>query len=79
MNEGGLEGWGEYKRHVVGELDRLTQEVRSLREELGRFRADDISAIKVEVAMLKVKAGLWGAVAGAVPATVAALLWFMSK
>lgn len=65
----GLEGWGEYKRLILKELERLNREVEHVGEEL--------AAIRVEIAMLKVKASLWGAAAGAVPAGIAAVVWYL--
>jgi hypothetical protein len=37
-----------------------------------------LSQIQVQLAMLKVKAGVWGALAGAVPA-IAAVLYYLVK
>jgi hypothetical protein len=57
-----FEEWGQ---HVLAELARQHQEHIEVRK--------DLQAIKVQLAMLKVRAGVWGAVAGAIP-VVAALL-----
>lgn len=78
MNEG-LEGWGEYKKLVLQELERLARGIEVLNAKIEGFRNDDLSALKVEVAMLKVKAGMWGAAAGAVPAALAAIAWYLSQ
>jgi hypothetical protein len=78
MSEG-LEGWGEYKRLILQELERLSKEVALLNIKLDNFRSDEIAGIKVEVAMLKVKAGVWGAICGAIPAALAAIAWYLSQ
>lgn len=52
-----------YDRLVLFRLDSLAGDL--LRVE------DKVEALLIDVAMLKVKAGLWGAVAGMIPAAVA--------
>ena len=49
-------GWSEYEKYVVSELERHS----SCLSELKR----DMSLVKESLAGLKVKAGIWGAVAG---------------
>jgi len=48
-------GWKEWKNHVLAELGRL-EAIQT-----------DITDIKVAIGKLKVKSGVWGAVAGAIP------------
>jgi hypothetical protein len=83
-------GWSEYQRLVLGELTRhnnvlelLAQEIGSLKVELALFdkHHERLSRIEleqrgqdVEIATLKVKAGLWGGMAGLVTALAAALV-----
>jgi hypothetical protein len=76
---GGAPGWSEYKLLVLDHIERLSTQVRSLEGKMDAFRADDISNLKVEIALLKLKAGVWGAVSGAVPAAIGTLIWWMSK
>lgn len=76
MAEQGFEGWGEYTRLTARELERLEKALKEANEKLDRIRTDDMSLVKVEIATLKVKAGMWGAVAGAIPALVA-ILWYL--
>lgn len=73
----GMEGWGEYRKLILAELERLNRVISALDSKLEAFRNDDISSLKVEVAMLKVKAGLWGALAGLVPA-IGAILYMLA-
>lgn len=72
MNIGGgdpgpsLEGWGEYRRLILAELQRLER------------RADEtiitLSEIKVEIATLKTRAGMWGAMWGVVASAVVSII-----
>jgi len=66
MSDGGLPapGWNEYKLLVLDQLTRVSSQVQDLERKVDTFRADDIANVKVEIALLKQKAGLWGAVAG---------------
>lgn len=49
-------GWGQYKLLVVHELKRLNDELTGIRA--------DIQQIDRDLLTLKVKASIWGAVAG---------------
>lgn len=77
--ESGAPGWNEYKLLVLDQLEGLKAQVRSLEAKVDGFRADDIANVKVEIALLKQKAGLWGAIAGLVPGALAALVWYMTE
>lgn len=59
-------------------LDTLKNDLKELREAQEVFRREDISKIKIEVALLKQKVSAWaavfGAVAGAIVSAVAAKL-----
>lgn len=59
-------GWDEWRRHVLLEMDRLGKACETHNTQLGE--------IKAAVEALKVKAGTWGAVAGLVTALGAWLL-----
>ena len=51
--------WGEYRRLVLTELEHLHKSVDHLQS--------DVSACRIEIAMLKVKASMWGAIGGLIP------------
>lgn len=53
-------GWDRWSKHIIAELDRLNTCYEKL--------DDKIDKLTVEVAMLKVKAGMWGGVTGLVVA-----------
>lgn len=52
------DGWSMYQKHILAELVRHNK----LLDEMNR----SIVAIKMEIAVLKLKSGMWGALASAV-------------
>ncbi len=52
-------GWNEYQKLVLSEINRINEKVKIMDEKLIQ--------IQVSIAMLKVKSGMWGALAGSVP------------
>jgi hypothetical protein len=71
----GDNGWNEYEKLVLSKLDGLEKGLECVRT--------DIRSIEKEVLTLKIKAGLWGLVAGALagggPAVVAFIIWIISR
>jgi hypothetical protein len=61
-----MPNWDEWGRHVLQQLEQQRQDHLQVR--------GDLNDIKVQLATLKVRAGLWGMLAGVVP-VIAALLW----
>lgn len=59
----GGNGWQEYQRLVLHELKAHTDTLSDFGKEL--------TAVKVEIGMLKVKSGLWGLLGGAIPVAIA--------
>ena len=68
------EDWSEYRRLILQELERLNMLAHDLSDEIRDIRNKDLSQVRVDIAMLQVKAGVWGAVAGAVIALGAIFL-----
>jgi len=70
-NESANNGWNEWSKHVLLELNRLNDLYSGLTDAL-QERNDainkEIQEVRVELATLKIKASLWGATAGMVPA-----------
>lgn len=67
--------WNEYQRLVLAELKRLdravqdvSDEVKTVREEIESRWSERITQIKVEVAILQTKCTLYGAIAGVLAA-----------
>jgi len=55
-------GWNEWKNHVLIELKNNTGDHLAIDAKL--------SSIQVAIAELKVRAGIWGMVAGAIPVVI---------
>lgn len=72
------DGWNQYAKHVLAELQRLSSSSQTHAEVLNETKLEfikEIQAIRIEIAMLKIKAGIWGLVAGAIPPIVIILIW----
>lgn len=71
MPERPSNGWNEWSRYVLKELERLNHNYEQLD---GR-----ISKIQVDIGMLKVKAGVWGALAGGIPSIIAIVITLLLR
>jgi hypothetical protein len=71
------ESWAEYRRLILQALERLDGEISKLNGKMDSFRNEDIAALKVKIAMLEVKAGIWGAVSGLLAGGLAALVAYL--
>ena len=74
----GDKSWREYRRLILSELDRINVSILSLNTKLERFHNEEIGQLRVDIAMLQVKSGVWGAMAGLAVAIGAALLKFVT-
>lgn len=63
-------GWNEWSKFVLKELERLNTCYERLDEKLDNMTN--------EITALKLKAGVWGALAGAIPVVVAILIWLLA-
>ena len=63
-------GWSAYEKLVLDKLETLEQRVDAVDEK--------VVLVRIDVAQLKVKSGMWGAAAGFIPALVTALVVFLS-
>ena len=57
-----MNGWSTWGKHVLKELESNETDHKAIMDELNKIR--------VEIATLKVKSGVWGAVAGLIPAAL---------
>jgi len=64
-------GWTEWSKYVLKELERLNTCYDSLNEKMNKISND--------IMMLKVKSGVWGAIAGLIPVVIALILWTLSQ
>lgn len=71
------DGWREYRRLILAELERINISINDINKKIEQFRSDEIAQIKVAIAMLQVKSGVWGAAAGLIVAVGAALLKYV--
>ncbi len=76
------DGWNEWSKHVLLELNRLNTLYSQLTDAL-QERNDainkEIQDMRVELATLKVRASMWGALAGLVPAMVVIATFLMGN
>jgi hypothetical protein len=64
-------GWNEWSKHVLKELERLNSCYTGLDKE--------VKKIHIELVKLQVKSGLWGAAAGAIPVIIMLLVQYIRK
>lgn len=63
MNE--TNGWSAYEKLVMSKLETLEDRVDAI--------DDKLTLVRIDVAGLKIRAGIWGAGAGMIPALVTSL------
>lgn len=71
------DSWMQYRRLVLGELERLNLSLAALAQKMDSLnlqRDQSINDLKVEVAMLKVKATMMGMGAGAAMSGIVAVV-----
>jgi len=64
-------GWNEWSKFVLKELERLNSCYDKLDEKA--------SEIQTEIAMLKVKSGIWGAIGGIASIAIVLLITYIGK
>ena len=67
--------WTEWSRHVLAELKRLSDNYDRLDSRID----DRFNELYVEIAKLKVKAGVWGMLGGALPVVIGLLVWLLQS
>lgn len=55
-------GWSAYEKLVLSEIEDLKVELHNIDEK--------VTLARIDIAQLKIKAGMWGAVAGLIPGIV---------
>lgn len=60
------ESWYEWRRHLLAELERQAKAINDVNSKIDNYMGSDMSKMKVDIAMLQVKSGMWGAVAAIV-------------
>jgi len=77
MTETSGNGWDEYRRLVLDSIQRLATEVRQERtntQVLQQRMMDRLVESEKDVAMLKVRCGIYGLMGGLIPAAAAVLV-----
>ena len=70
-------GWGEYRKLVMTEIERLAREIRHERnngKQVQQHLWDQMLRMEKEIATLKVRCGIWGMVGGLIPVVTALLM-----
>ena len=61
------DGWQEWSKYVLKELARLNDAYEAFPKAIQKLTEkvnDEITELKTEIAMLKVKSGIWGLIGG---------------
>jgi hypothetical protein len=64
----------EYRRLILASIENLNASVAKLDLKIDALRQNDISDLKVQVAMLQVRASVFGGVAGAIGGAIVGVL-----
>ena len=66
-----LDNWEVWGKHVLMELKSLHEGMEDIKKELAR--------INIDLATLKVKSGVWGALGALIPITIGLVIWLITK
>jgi len=69
MPDNGTNGWNEYQKLVLDKLyshDKLLSDINK-----------ELTGVKIQLAQLNIKAGIWGAMGASIPAAIAILISFL--
>ena len=61
-------GWSKYEKMVIDKLDDHDDKFNGIENKL--------TQIQVDIATLKVKAGIWGGIGGLIPAVIAIVMFY---
>ena len=64
-------GWSKYEKLVMDKLGEHDERFGNVEEKL--------TQIQVDIATLKVKAGIWGGIGGLIPVVIAIVMFMASK
>lgn len=70
MPENELNGWDQWAKYVLHELERLDKCISSTKKEM--------TSVRIEIASLRVKAGVWGMAGAAIPVAIALAIHFLT-
>ena len=61
-------GWSKYEKMVIDKLDDHDDKFNGIE--------DKLTQIQIDIATLKVKAGVWGGIGGMIPAVIAIVMFY---
>ena len=61
-------GWSKYEKMVIDKLDDHDDKFSGIQ--------DKLTQIQVDIATLKVKAGVWGGIGGLIPVIIAIVMFY---
>ena len=64
-------GWNQYQKLVMDKLDEHDEKFTNIESKL--------TQIQIDIATLKVKAGVWGGIAGLVPVVLGLVLFYATQ
>ena len=64
-------GWDQYQKLVIDKLGEHDEKFTSIESKLMK--------IQVDLATLKVKAGIWGGIAGMIPVVIAIVMFYATQ
>jgi hypothetical protein len=64
-------GWDQYQKLVIDKLGEHDEKFTSIESKLMK--------IQVDIATLKVKAGIWGGLAGMIPVVIAIVMFYATQ
>ena len=70
---GDEQDWYQYRRLILSRLDDLGKSIDEVNVKIDAMHRDEITRLKVDVAMLQVKAGIWGGGIGGLSGVAAAI------
>mgnify|MGYP006953812823 FL=1 len=66
-----MNGWNQYQKLVMDKLDEHDGKFSNIESKL--------TQIQIDIATLKVKAGVWGGIAGLVPVVLGLVLFYATQ
>ncbi len=64
-------GWSKYEKMVIDKLDGHDDKFNGIENKL--------TQIQVDIATLKVKAGIWGGIGGLIPVVIAIVMFYATN
>lgn len=66
--------WNEYRRAILGQLDEISNDIENVNQKVDNIRTVDLVQIRIDIALLKFQAAMWGALSGLVVGSIITLV-----